>query len=104
MDTSALQPFPTVAAPSSSLSSAASDAKRAQIDKSAKALESSFLSVMFGQMFDGTEVEAPFGGGQAENTFRSFLTDAMAKQVSGRGGIGLSGAISREMLKMQGMS
>ena len=82
----------------------ADSAKRAQIDKSARALESSFLSVMFGQMFEGTDAAPPFGGGQAESTFRSFLTDAMAKQVSARGGVGLSGAISREMLKLQGLS
>jgi peptidoglycan hydrolase FlgJ len=82
----------------------ATPAQRAAIDKTAKSFESSFLSTMLGQMFEGTEVEAPFGGGQGEAAFRSFLMDAMAKQMTNRGGIGVAGAVAREMLKMQGLS
>jgi flagellar protein FlgJ len=82
----------------------ADSATRARIDATSKQFESQFLSVMMGQMFEGTEVSAPFGGGEAEATFRSFLTDAMAKSVTKRGGIGLAKDISKEMLKMQGLS
>jgi len=82
----------------------AAHASRAQIEASGKQFESQFLSVMFGQMFEGTEISAPFGGGQAEATFKSFLTDAMAKSVVKNGGIGLAKEISKEMLKMQGLS
>jgi len=82
----------------------ATSATRARIDATAKQFESQFLSVMMGQMFAGTEAAAPFGGGEAEATFRSFLTDAMAKSVTKRGGIGLAKDISKEMLKMQGLS
>ncbi len=82
----------------------ASNATRAKIDATAKQFESQFLSVMLGQMFQGTEPEAPFGGGEAEGTFRSFLTDAFAKSISKHGGIGLAKDISKEMLKMQGLS
>jgi Rod binding domain-containing protein len=35
--------------------------------------------------------------------FKSFLTDAMAKQITKAGGIGVADAVSREMLKMQGL-
>jgi Rod binding domain-containing protein len=83
---------------------AAGAATRAKIDATAKQFESQFLSVMMGQMFEGTEASAPFGGGEAEATFRSFLTDAFAKSVSKHGGIGLAKDISKEMLKMQGLS
>jgi Rod binding domain-containing protein len=82
----------------------ADSAARARIDATAKQFESQFLSVMMSQMFEGTEAEAPFGGGEAETTFRSFLTDAMAKSVTKHGGIGLAKDISKEMLKMQGLS
>ena len=34
--------------------------------------------------------------------FRSFMTDAMAKSVVRHGGVGLSSAIQKELLKMQG--
>ena len=79
-------------------------ASRAKIDASAKQFESQFLSVMVGQMFEGTEISAPFGGGEGEAAFKSFLTDAMAKSVVKQGGIGLAKDIAKEMLKMQGLS
>jgi Rod binding domain-containing protein len=90
--------------PSTSAPGVADSATRARIDGAAKQFESQFLSVMMGQMFQGTEAGSPFGGGEAEATFRSFLTDAMAKSVTKHGGIGLAKDISREMLKMQGLS
>jgi flagellar protein FlgJ len=92
------------ASASSATPKVADSATRARINATAKQFESQFLSVMMGQMFEGTEVSAPFGGGEAEGTFRSFLTDAMAKAVVKHGGIGLAKNISREMLKMQGLS
>ena len=73
-----------------------------KIEKTAKDFEASFLSVMFGQMFEGVSTEAPFGGGQAEQTLRSFLTEAFAKSTVQQGGIGISDEITRELLKLQG--
>jgi Rod binding domain-containing protein len=84
--------------------SAAELAKREQIEKTSKEFESSFLSVMLSQMFKGTEAEAPFNGGQGEQAFKSFLTDAIAKQVVKSGGIGVADTVAKEMLKLQGLS
>jgi peptidoglycan hydrolase FlgJ len=84
--------------------SAAELAKRSQIKQTAQNFESSFLSVMFQQMFTGISTDGPFGGGQGEEMFRSVLTDAMAKQVSKTGGIGVATSVEREMLKLQGLS
>jgi Rod binding domain-containing protein len=84
---------------------AADLAKRAGIEKTAKDFEASFLSVMLGQMFEGVnQGSGPFGGGAGEQAFKSFMTDAMAKQMVRSGGIGLSAAVQKEMLKLQGMS
>jgi Rod binding domain-containing protein len=82
----------------------ASPEKRAQIEKTAKAFEASFISTMLGEMSVGTDAEAPFNGGEGEKAFKSFFNDAMAKSVVSRGGIGLSKSIASEMLKMQGLS
>jgi Rod binding domain-containing protein len=79
-------------------------AKRGKIEKTAKDFEASFLSVMLGQMFKDVGVEAPFNGGHGEAAFKSFLSDAMAKQMVKNGGIGLSGRVAQEMLKLQGLS
>lgn len=89
------------------LSSAASPQEaeqRRRIADTAEAFEASFLSVMIGQMFTDTDAEGPFSGGAGEAAFRSFLSDAMAKQITRSGGVGLSGAVQAELLKLQGLS
>lgn len=78
-------------------------AKRAKIKETATTFESSFMSVMMQQMFEGVKTSEPFGGGNGEEMFKSMLTDAMSKQVTKAGGIGLASTIQREMLKMQGL-
>ncbi len=88
----------------SSIEDAAQDAaKRAKIKQTAEKFESSFMSVMMQQMFEGVKTEEPFGGGQGEEMFKSVLTDAMSKEVTKAGGIGLASTIQREMLKLQGL-
>jgi Rod binding domain-containing protein len=83
--------------------SAAELAKRGQIKQTAQKFEATFLSSMMQEMFEGVEVSAPFGGGDGEKMFKSFLTEAMAKQMSKAGGIGIAAQVQREMLKMQGL-
>ncbi len=95
---------PTLAQPVSAAQSAAELAKRGQIKQTAQKFEASFLSVMLGQMFEGTDVSAPFGGGPGESMFKSFLTEAMAKKMADNGGIGIASTVQREMLKMQGLN
>ena len=65
------------------------------------AFEASFLSQMMKPMFEGLSTEAPFGGGEAEGTWRGFLVEAMAKQTVKAGGIGLADQVVAQMLKMQ---
>jgi Rod binding domain-containing protein len=67
----------------------------------AQQFEASFIGAMLQPMFDSISTSPPFGGGEGESTFRSFLVDAMAKQMVKSGGIGLAPAVQREMLKMQ---
>lgn len=84
--------------------SAADLAKRGQIQKTAKDFETSFLNIMFQSMFKDVGADNPYGGGEGEEMWKSFLTDAMAKQTVKRGGIGLSDTVAKEMLKLQGLS
>jgi Rod binding domain-containing protein len=86
------------------IATAADLAKRGEIKKTAQEFESQFLSVMLGQMFTATELGAPFGGGAGEDMFKSFMTDAFAKQMAKSGGVGVADAVGREMLKMQGLT
>lgn len=76
-------------------------AQAARIRKTAQDFEAAFLSEMYKPMFKGLATDGPFGGGDAEETWRSFMIDAMAKQTVKAGGIGLSDTIMAEMMKMQ---
>jgi len=76
---------------------------RERIAETAQAFEASMISSLLGEMFKGTEVSAPFGGGAGEDAFRSFLTEAIAKQMAAGGGLGLADDLAREMLKLQGL-
>lgn len=78
--------------------------KRSQIARSAREFETSFLSVMMGQMFQGESLKGPFSGGAGEDAFKSFMSDSMARQVVRAGGIGMAAIVQKEMLKLQGLS
>jgi Rod binding domain-containing protein len=77
---------------------------RARIEKTAKEFESAFLSTAFQTMFAGVNTSEPFGGGEGEQAFKSFLMDAFAKQMTKSGGVGIAASVTQEMLKMQGLS
>jgi flagellar protein FlgJ len=95
-----IKPLPTTASAVGSTDAT----KRAAITKTSKDYEASFVSSMLGQMFDGVETSAPFGGGEGEKVFKSFLMDAFGKQITKAGGIGIAASVQREMLKLQGLS
>jgi Rod binding domain-containing protein len=69
------------------------------MERVAAEFESVFLSQILGGMTQGLA-----GAGLAndqDNPFASMLQDEYAKLISRSGGVGLAGAILREMLKMQ---
>ena len=84
--------------------SAAELAKRGHAHETAISFEASFLSTVFQTMFKSVQTAEPFGGGPGEDMWKSFLAEQMAKQVAKRGGIGVSKAVEREMLKLQGLT
>jgi peptidoglycan hydrolase FlgJ len=73
----------------------------ARMRETAEQFEAAFLSQMLKPMFEGLSTEAPFGGGEGEETWRSFLIEAMAKQTVKAGGVGLADQVVSQMLKMQ---
>ncbi len=83
------------------VASAAAHVVTDRMRETAEAFEASFLTQMLKPMFEGLSTEAPFGGGEAEGTWRGFLVDAMAKQTVKAGGIGLADQVVAQMLKMQ---
>ncbi|GAA0869778.1 hypothetical protein GCM10009116_16140 [Brevundimonas basaltis] len=69
--------------------------------ETAEAFEASFMAQMLKPMFEGLSTDGPFGGGEAEGTWRGFMIEAMAKQTVRAGGIGLADQVVAQMLKMQ---
>jgi len=69
--------------------------------KAAKEFESVFLNNFLASMFSGINTEAPFGGGQAEETWRDFLVKEYADQIVESGGIGITDAVYRELISLQ---
>lgn len=62
----------------------------------ARDLEASFLSVMLRESGIG-QTPSGFGGGAGEDQFASFLTEAYARKIADRGGIGLAEVIFRSL-------
>jgi Rod binding domain-containing protein len=87
-----------------SASSAAELARRGQIHQTAQKFEASFLTSMLQTMFKSVTTAPPFGGGPGEDMWKSFLAEAMAKDMARRGGVGVAASVEREMLKLQGMN
>ena len=83
--------------------SAAEMAKRGQISKTAQSFEASFLTTVLQNMFKQVDTSPPFSGGEGEDMWKSFLAEAMAKDMAKHGGVGVSKAVEREMLKLQGL-
>jgi Rod binding domain-containing protein len=75
--------------------------KAASLRKSADEFEGMFLSQMLSHMFDQVEVDENFGGGKGEEMFRSMQVTEYGKQISQRGGLGISNSVYRELLKAQ---
>lgn len=73
-------------------------------DKAAKVaedFEAFFLWQVFDGMFAGIPTDGPFGGGQAEQIYRSLLTQEFGRYVARSGGIGIADSVQREILKLQ---
>ncbi len=73
----------------------------ARMRETAESFEAVFISQMLENMSAGLKPDETFGGGQAEGMHRSMLNEEYGKQIVKRGGIGVSEAIFREMLRMQ---
>lgn len=66
--------------------------------------EAIFISEMLKGMSVGLKTDGPFGGGQSEEIYRDLMNEELGKTMTQSGGVGISDAIYREMLKNQEVS
>ncbi len=71
------------------------------VQRVAEEFEAVFIAQMMAPMFQGLETDELFGGGPGEDIYRSVLVEEYGKSIARAGGIGLSDAIQREILRLQ---
>ena len=69
--------------------------------ETAQDFEAVFLGQMLQPMFEGINVEEPFGGGSGEEMWRAMQVEEYGKALAKNGGIGLADNVMREMMRMQ---
>ena len=76
-------------------------ADQAAARAAAEEFEAVFLAQMMAHMFEGISTDGPFSGGQAEQVYRSLLTNEYGRLAARNGGIGIADQVMSEILKIQ---
>ena len=63
--------------------------------------ESVFLSAMLAPMFETLSTEEPFGGGEAESTWRGLLSEQYANSIAKSGGVGIADSVLQQLVALQ---
>jgi flagellar protein FlgJ len=94
-------PHPFVAAGQGGISLGVSPVKRAAIKKAATEFEAMFMGSMLESMSAGMKTDKMFGGGQAEQMYRSLMNQEYGKAIASRNTLGIADAVEKEMLQIQ---
>lgn len=82
-------------------SSATASSNTGSLRDKAVELEGVFLNTLVSQMFSGLDARGAFGGGYAEETWRSMQSELYASQLANNGGIGIADMIMPDLLAIQ---
>ena len=74
---------------------------KAAARKAADEFEAVFINNMIETMYSGLDTNTPFGGGQGERVFRSFLLNEYSKAIQSSGGFGISDQVYTQILALQ---
>lgn len=102
MDGTAAMPFVDIGAVASGQPNADALKRSKDVDKASVEFEAMVLSQMLNTMTSGLKTDTPFGGGQSEGIWRSFLNDEYAKAMAKSGGLGISHMVTAEIMRLQG--
>jgi len=91
----------TVPLPANLNAMAQSNPQVARAREQAIELEGVFLNTLVGQMFSSLDTESEFGGGYAEETWRSMQAEQIANTIARNGGIGLADQIMADLITIQ---
>ena len=71
------------------------------IRQSSVEFESVFLSAMLAPMFETLSTNGPFGGGEAEQTWRGLLSEQYAGSIARSGGVGIAESVLQQLVALQ---
>lgn len=77
------------------------NAPASPLRKQAEQLEGLFLNTLVSQMLSSTNSRGMFGGGYAEETWKSMQAEQISNQIAQSGGIGLADTIMQNLLTLQ---
>jgi len=72
-----------------------------ELRKQAQDMESLFINTLVSQMFSGLDARNGFGGGYAEETWRSMQSEQISGQIARSGGFGLADTVLSELISIQ---
>jgi flagellar protein FlgJ len=104
MELSSLAALGLARDPAAALDRTAAAARSGNYDairESSVEFESVFLAAMLAPMFETLSTEVPFGGGDAEETWRSLLAEQYAGSIARAGGIGIADSVFQQLLALQ---
>lgn len=93
--------MPPVMASTAKASEKLNDAQMKKINETAQEFEAVFISEMIKPMFEGLETDTMFGGGQAEEMFRSIMIQEYGKAIAQTGSIGIADNVKAHLIQMQ---
>jgi flagellar protein FlgJ len=67
----------------------------------AEELEGTFLNTLMSEMFSSIDTRGQFGGGFAEETWRSMQSEQFAGAMANAGGIGLADQLVSQLMQLQ---
>ena len=71
------------------------------VRQAAEDFEAVFVSQMLAPIFATIKTDTVFGGGPAEDIYRSLLVEEYGKSIARAGGIGIADQVQREILAIQ---
>ena len=90
-----------VSAQTSAKQDPANPQNQKNVREAAESFESFFAGQMLEYMWQGVEVDSEFGGGHAEEMWRSMLNQEYGKHIAKNGGLGIASNVMASMLKAQ---
>lgn len=72
-----------------------------QVKETARQFEAFFIHQMLEHMSEGIESPEVYGGGSAENIFRSMLNEKIADEVSHNSNLGIAETIEKQIQRYQ---